>query len=615
MEQGVDAFAVVKKAIRLSDYVRRFTTVELRAQGANQWRTACIAHNGDNPTGMSVDDTKGLWWCFTGDCGGGSIIDLWMKMNGSTDKAAAIAGLADELSITLPQADEAQVSQQRMLNALAAVATAANALLLSDEKSDDLAKVRQYLRGREIGKTIVSGWEIGWIPTDRAAVSLILEACSDTPALVKAGVLKYDSTNDTYWAPMQGRITFPIADEQGNIIGFSARMVEGVRSYGHGKYVNTAETAVYHKSAVLYGMDLITPQTKRAVVVEGNSDVIAGNMACSDDPEVVYLGACGSSLNAKHLDLLSRFDEVSFVFDGDDAGRKALVQQIWVLNKLGNKAKASLLPDGQDPWDVYVGGTDLLSRIPYDSAGYIEMAVTCQWMLTKHSTSDMTDWVRITAPSMVFTAHRDQLIGDVARMLGQSPARWKRELALPIRIETKRSDENQLSPRVRILVSFLMQLPPEECGALLACIRPWDDRVESMLRQWFDVTSDLDVQVIHRLTEGIDYQTTAQIDQILAEFMGNREHVDIGMVVRGVTKQLISEIGSRPSLNGSYITRQVRNIRRCIEASRDTGAQAAVLAYILDTIIDVERLETQSMARIARESEEAPATRSLRHAD
>src|SRR5699024_87707 len=148
----VSAVELIKGSVRLSEYVSRYTKEKLTGRDG-RFRTHCPIHGGDNPTAFSIDDSLGLWNCHSGGCGGGSVLDFWMKINDSSDLSDAIDGLSGELNIALPERDPNSwsVSKRKVKKALADIAEEAHINLMKDS---DGALGKDYLRERRCGKQI-----------------------------------------------------------------------------------------------------------------------------------------------------------------------------------------------------------------------------------------------------------------------------------------------------------------------------------------------------------------------------------------------------------------------------------------------------------------------------
>jgi DNA primase len=154
---------------------------------------------------------------------------------------------------------------------------------------------------------------------------------------------------------------FPLADARGNIVGFQARKLRENDPL-RGKYVNSPESELFHKSHVLYGLHLARPaiaKQERAVVVEGNTDVIALRQA-GFEPVVASMG---TALTEAHLRELGRLTKRAFLcFDADAAGQDATLRGMELAVGQGFDVRVVALPKGQDPADAPAGFEARLAR-------------------------------------------------------------------------------------------------------------------------------------------------------------------------------------------------------------------------------------------------------------
>jgi DNA primase len=167
-------------------------------------------------------------------------------------------------------------------------------------------------------------------------------------AVVKAGLLVEKDDGRSY-DRFRGRLMFPIAGLDGQVIGFGGRAMGEEKG---AKYINTPETPLYKKSRVLYGLDLAREairKTRSAVLVEGYFDVIGLHQAGVKNAVAV----CGTALTPEHVELLKRCDcrEVTVLFDGDSAGLAAPAKAAAALLPSGLSGKVALLPAGEAKLD------------------------------------------------------------------------------------------------------------------------------------------------------------------------------------------------------------------------------------------------------------------------
>ncbi len=180
----------------------------------------------------------------------------------------------------------------------------------------------------------------------------------------------------------RGRLMFPIHDIRGDPVGFGGRLIAEVdreqTNNPDAKYVNSADSIVYHKSRVLFGLDRARQAMAsqgQAVIVEGYTDVIAMHEAGID----TAVATCGTALGDGHFDLLRRFTEkVVLAFDSDEAGEKAALRSDELESpfRLDLDLRVALMPDGLDPADlVQEGRGDELSRSVAEARPLLEQRI------------------------------------------------------------------------------------------------------------------------------------------------------------------------------------------------------------------------------------------------
>jgi DNA primase len=216
------------------------------------------------------------------------------------------------------------------------------------------APVREYLASRGLGEEIAKEFRLGLSP-GRGLAEKARERGFTLDDLKSAGLV---TTRGTDYFPQ--RLMFPLADARGRIVGFQARKLRDDDPL-HGKYVNSPEGDLFHKSAILYGLHLAKLAIGKqdfAAVVEGNTDVIALRQA-GFEPVVASMG---TALTERHLRELGRLTKRLYLcFDADAAGQEATLRGMELAAGQGFDVKIVTLPQGQDPADAPEGFADRLS--------------------------------------------------------------------------------------------------------------------------------------------------------------------------------------------------------------------------------------------------------------
>lgn len=357
----------IRDALVLSDCVSEY--VSLRKTG-HYHLGLCPFHSEKTPS-FTVTDDKGMYFCF--GCGAtGSVFDFFMKMKGMSFKEA-VEEAAARCGISLPVAPSNPLEEKMEKENLEIYSVLEKAALWF--KSQILVPLgknaRSYLESRGISKDLQERFSLGYSPSSyHALVSHFVKEGISQEVLEKAGlVLRRNEEADQdhhkmpeHWDRFRGRLMFPIQDKKGRMVGFGARTLTSEMP----KYLNSPETAVFHKGKVLYGIwevmtnkDILKSQP--LVLVEGYLDVIACWKA--GIPAVAPLG---TALGEGQVLEAWRFHKEPVVcFDGDLAGRKAAfraLERALVHLKAGYSLKFAHLPKGEDPASLILAGQTELIR-------------------------------------------------------------------------------------------------------------------------------------------------------------------------------------------------------------------------------------------------------------
>jgi DNA primase len=317
----------------------------LRKGSGSRYMGRCPFHDERSPS-FSVNADLNLYHCF--GCGRGGDVVTFVRETEGLDFVGAIEWLAERFRVPIeyeessPQADQSRRRRER-LYALLDQATSFFERHLWDGSSGE--PVREYLAGRGLGEEIAKEFRLGLSP-GRGLAAKAREKGFTAEELRAAGLT--NQRGNDYFPP---RLMFPLADARGRVIAFQARKLHEDDPL-RGKYVNSPEGELFKKSAVLYGLHLARPaiaKQDRAVVVEGNTDVIALRQA-GFEPAVA---AMGTALTEQHLRELVRLTKRLYLcFDADGAGEEATLRGMERAQAQGFDIRIVVLPEGQDPADA-----------------------------------------------------------------------------------------------------------------------------------------------------------------------------------------------------------------------------------------------------------------------
>lgn len=317
--------------------------LELKRAGRN-FKANSPFSNERTPSFM-VSPEKQIWHDFSSNKGG-DMFSFIMEVEG-VDFREALEILAKKANVDLSQYQKKSDGstgrlKKRLLEAHVA-ATQFYHLCLS-RKPEALSYIKD---ARGFTPETIRTWQLGYSPDDGKSLYMFLKKRGFTEAeLSKAGLIT--KRRDGWGDMFRGRIMIPLADGQGNVVGFTARLLKDDKNAP--KYFNTPQTLIYDKGRQVFGLHHAKDAIRKAdtaVLVEGNLDVIASHQAGISN----VVAAAGTAMTADHLRSLSRLSlNVRLAFDADQAGLKAAERAIPIAQTVGVDIKVVSLPDGvKDP--------------------------------------------------------------------------------------------------------------------------------------------------------------------------------------------------------------------------------------------------------------------------
>ena len=326
---------------------------QLRRASGSRFTGRCPFHEEKTPS-FSVNPVDKLYYCF--GCGKGGDVISFVRETESLDFVGAVEWLADRFRVPIeveeasPRVEEARRHRDRLYAVLDQTAAYFERLLWDGDAG---ARVREYLAGRGLGEEIAKEFRLGLSP-GKGLAEKAKGRDFTLDELKSAGLV---TTRGTDYFPQ--RLMFPLADARGRVVGFQARKLRDDDPL-RGKYVNSPEGDLFHKSAILYGLHLAKSAIGKqdfAAVVEGNTDVIALRQA-GFEPVVASMG---TALTAQQLRELARMTKKLYLcFDADAAGQEATLRGMELAATQGFDVKIVTLPVGQDPADAPDGFADRL---------------------------------------------------------------------------------------------------------------------------------------------------------------------------------------------------------------------------------------------------------------
>jgi DNA primase len=329
--------------------------VKLRKSGAQNYTGLCPFHK-EKTGSFSVNATHGYFYCF-GCHEKGDVFTFVMKLE-NISFPEAIRVVATKCGIPLPKREFSSPEEAReagLRRQLIDIHEAAAQYFEASLKAPEAARAREYLTGRGVTADTIAKFRIGYAPDDFNHMREQLTKHFAPEVLRASGLFSAkeqpDGTQGSMYARFRKRITFPIANEQGKTIAFTARALDSEDEKGRpvAKYINSPETALYTKGQVLFNLDKAKADMRAhdfALLVEGQMDCISVYMAGVHN----VLATSGTAFTEMQVRLLSRFTKRVVVnFDPDQAGANAAEKSIALLTEEDFEVKVIALEGGLDP--------------------------------------------------------------------------------------------------------------------------------------------------------------------------------------------------------------------------------------------------------------------------
>ena len=441
------------------DLVGRHVTLK---KAGRSYVGLCPFHDEKTPS-FHVNPERRTYHCF-GCQTGGDAFKFLMEIQNLTFPEA-VRTLGGELGIDVPETGGGEVGRSERLYPALEVAQAFFRESLSEPGNPGAA----YLSRRGLDAEAIERFAIGYAPDSWDALSRRLRdaGISDSIAF-EAGVLA-ERRSGGYYDFLRGRVVFPIQDARGRVVAFGGRVVVADADGKAPKYLNSRESPVFRKRESLYGFPRALEPIRRnelAVVVEGYFDQVALDRAGIGGT----VATCGTALSEQHArELRRRTRTVVLMFDGDEAGQKAVERSLEVLLPAGLRVKAALLPPGVDPDDLLNGEGPGALRALVDSApSAVERVIQRAVAAGRASPSQKADAVEAVAPVLArvespvergeYTAQLALAVGtDVSHVEPAVRAARRGEdvrEALPAQTPRRQSHDHKLYQLTRCLVEF-----------------------------------------------------------------------------------------------------------------------------------------------------------------
>jgi DNA primase len=419
---------------------------ELRRAGASRYEGLCPFHDERTPS-FGIDPVQKVYHCF--GCGASGDVFTFVQETEGVDFKGALELLADRYGVELEREEEdpgeaqRRVRRERLLELLSRTASYYERYLWD---SREAARARDYLAGRGLSEEMLHEFRVGYAPSawDRVLTASRSGGFS-VEDLYATGLAQRSRQNGQPYDRFRSRVTFPLADVRGRVLGFGARAMdeagistasERARPAGGQppKYLNTSDNDLYHKGRHLYGAHLARAHAARAgevIVCEGYTDTIALHQAGIRNS----VGLMGTALTAEQVGELARMaSTVLLALDADASGQDAMLRASALAAKRKLELRVVELPTGTDPAElVQREGADAVRSLIERSVAFVRFRVERVLADGDHASPEgrdrMLEQLRPVFATLPASAMRMELTRIVSERLGLPASLAERALA------------------------------------------------------------------------------------------------------------------------------------------------------------------------------------------
>ncbi len=361
----------IKERLSIEEVVSSYIKLE---KVGTTLKARCPFHNEKTPS-FFVSPDRGSYYCF--GCNASGDIFTFVEEFEGLDFRGALKLLADKAGVPLGEYNKEEESEKEKLFR---VMEEAALYYESNLKQNDA--VREYLKVRGLNDTTIFDFRLGFARNDWRELYNFLKGKSFTDLeLERAGLVK--KSEKGFYDRFRGRVMFPIMDSSGRVIAFSGRIFEDDGKSA--KYLNSPETPLFSKFAVLYGLDKAKDSIRKnnfSILVEGQMDLLMSHQAGYRNTVATSGTALSDSTVSRdnvvsNLGLIRRLsDNIVLAFDGDKAGFNASNRAGKIALALGMDVKVAQMSEGVDPADLILkGGADAWKEAIRNSKHIIEFVL------------------------------------------------------------------------------------------------------------------------------------------------------------------------------------------------------------------------------------------------
>ncbi|MBI2429710.1 MAG: DNA primase [Ignavibacteriales bacterium] len=513
----------IRNATDIVEYIG--SIVRLKKRGKD-YLGLCPFHNEKTPS-FSVSSSKQMFYCF-GCHRGGDVVKFVMEHDKAT-YVEALEILAERAGIAITRTEEAYESASETERLYNAISFAARTFYNNLTKSTEGEFALDYFRKRGFTGQTITTFGLGY--SLKSWDSLIAKAKEEgipVETLEKVGLVR-KRDDGTYYDAFRGRAMFPIFNTTGRVIAFGARKLYDDDNLG--KYINSSETPIYHKSKVLYGLSQAKETIRQrdfVVMVEGYADLISVFQAGTKN----IVASSGTALTTEQVQLISRYTKnITLVYDADSAGANAMMRGLDLVLEGGLDVRIVQLPSGEDP-DSFVqkNGGDVFEEFLKKSVSFIDYKANEYQRAGKFDSPEgRTEAVRGLVQSIAkipdqlkrtffikqvadtYNLYESTLYGELEKMTRRVPERFvatvRTEAEKEKSVEQPAAVPDELPLEERELFSAIFEDPREMIPFIFRDVQPSDfshpvaQRIALTVLTYFDEHGEIEVNQILTMVE------------------------------------------------------------------------------------------------------------------
>ncbi len=575
---------------------------ELKRSG-QQLMGLCPFHDERSPS-FSVDPDRKVFHCF--GCGEGGDLFKFVQLTEGLNFRESVETLSDRYGVQMelteedPQAAQRREKRDRLLELLERTAAF---YVRNLWESPEAEGPRQYLAGRGLDEQLLREFRVGYAPSKWGKVLAASRQAGYSEAELSDAGLTVKNQKGKVYDRFRRRITFPLCDSRGRVLGFGARAVGADQKP---KYLNSSENVIFHKGRQVYGADLARSAAAKSgevILCEGYTDVIALHQAGLRNT----VGLMGTALTEGQVAELARMAPVvTLALDADSAGQEAMVRAAKVAAGRKLELRVVPLPAGSDPADiVQAEGAEKITALVQGSVPFVRFRVDRVLKLADLESAEGKDnAVAELAPIITLlpaSAMRDELTELAAAALGVNAAKFTEWIGRPRapQAQTQLGDERIEQPSAPPVTTIIDPGARIERAFLVQCLAQPQEGREAL--DELDLEADLVTPVFRRVAA-----------LVLALPPGSELHAppedeELGRIIAELQVRATQNASSFAALTAERLRLQLARVEREIQAAeraprRDT-AQLVRLVGERETLRDKVERQVEASLEQTRETQ------------